>query len=130
MKRILCMTAIMLLSLGAAMAQSPEQSGAAYAERIVKSAIDGKSDAIYEECMSLYDYIMELELDELEAFVEGFQESALDACEANGLCEEQADSLIIFLEDIVKNIEEYKGGDNALEDDVEIDYQNDIYLLT
>ncbi len=112
MKRVLSIVVIMALSLGVAMAQSPKQEGSNFAKRIVEYAAQSNSDAVAAEGMSLYNYVMELSIEEHESFIEGFKSSAVQSCVEHGFRNEHADALIAFMEDVVKSVADYKRGDD------------------
>lgn len=111
MNRFLSVVAFMALSLTVAMAQSPKQEGSAFARRIVEYAAQSNSDAVAQESMSLYNYAMELSLEEHEEFMEGFRIGTVQSCVANGFRDEHADSLIAFMEDVMVSVADYKRGD-------------------
>lgn len=111
MKRVLSIVVIMVLSVAVAMAQSPKQDGSAFARRIVEYAAQSNGDAVAQESMSLYNYVMELSLEEHGAFIEGFKSGVVQSCVANGFRDEHADRLIAFVEDVMVSVADYKRGD-------------------
>ena len=128
MKKALLIIAMTVFTASLAVAQSPQgedsaykDKGSAYAKSIVDYVVKGNYDAVADECLSLYNYAMELTLEEQATFIEGFVESIYEACDESGLGEEFADNLTLHFEDIMRRVTEYMTGGEVVEEDESIE---------